>query len=89
MEDTLGGLPVRFLTEHDWENMCLGNEARQNELLYSILSNSIIDLQNSLAHDELSALAWLIADNIIDFKLALPRNQLSGEFTINLEYLRM
>lgn len=69
-----------ILTEHDWENMCLGNEARQNELLYSILSNSIIDLQNSLAHDELSALAWLIADNIIDFKLALPRNQLSGEF---------
>lgn len=69
-----------ILSKQDWENMCLGSEARQNELLYSILSSSIDDLQKTLTHDAFSALAWLIADNVIDFKLALPRNQLTGEF---------
>lgn len=69
-----------LLSKDDWINMCLGTNAKQNELLYSILSEIVKDLQGSLEKDVLSALAWLIADNIIEFKLAMPRNQLTGEF---------
>lgn len=69
-----------ILSKLDWDTMCLGTEARQNELLFTLLSSSVTNLQESLERDVLSALAWLIADNVIEFKLAVPRNQLTGEF---------
>lgn len=69
-----------ILSKLDWDTMCLGTEARQNEILFSLLSSAVINLQESLECDVLSALAWLIADNVIEFKLAVPRNQLTGEF---------
>ncbi|NLG06816.1 MAG: DNA repair helicase, partial [Candidatus Pacebacteria bacterium] len=69
-----------ILSKSDWDTMCLGSEAKQNELLFSLLSTAMSDLQESLETDVLSALAWLIADNVIEFKLAVPRNQLTGEF---------
>jgi superfamily II DNA or RNA helicase len=69
-----------ILSKSDWDTMCLGTEARKNELLFSLLSAAVTDLQESLETNVLSALAWLIADNIIEFKLAVPRNQLTGEF---------
>jgi hypothetical protein len=31
-----------------------------------------------LAKDTLSALAWMVADEILTFKLALPQNKLAG-----------
>lgn len=69
-----------ILSKLDWDTMCLGTEAKQNELLFSLLSTAVTDLQESLESDVLSALAWLIADDVIEFKLAVPRNQLTGEF---------
>ncbi len=69
-----------ILSKSDWQAICLGSKARQDEILYEILAISIDNLRNELEKDELSALAWLIADNVIDFRLAVPRNQLIGEF---------
>lgn len=69
-----------IMSKQDWEKLCLGNQARQDMLLYQILSNSIVNLQTELEKDELSALAWMVADNIIDFRIAIPRNELTGEF---------
>lgn len=69
-----------ILEKSDWETMCLGAKAQQDELLYNILSSSISDLKNSLNEDVLSTFAWLIADGIIDFRIAVPRNSLTGEF---------
>ncbi|NLO72354.1 MAG: DEAD/DEAH box helicase family protein [Porphyromonadaceae bacterium] len=69
-----------ILDKADWETMCLGAKAQQNELLYNILSSSISDLKNSLNENVLSTLAWLIADGIVDFRIAVPRNNLTGEF---------
>jgi len=69
-----------ILSKSDWETMCLGTEAKQSELLFALLSTAITDLQESLQSDVLSALAWLIADDVIEFKLAIPRNHLTGEF---------
>ena len=69
-----------ILSKLDWDTMCLGTEAKQNELLFTLLSSAVTNLQESLETDVLSALAWLIADDVIEFKLAVPRNQLTGEF---------
>ena len=45
------------------------------------LEISINDLKKTLEQETLSALAWLVADGILDFKLAMPRNKLDqGEF---------
>jgi len=39
------------------------------------------DLRKALNEETLSALAWLVADGFLDFKLALPCNKLDqGEF---------
>jgi superfamily II DNA or RNA helicase len=70
-----------ILSENDWRALQAGNSARTDEILYSILERNTDDLLETLEKDTLSALAWLIADNVIDFKLALPRNKLDhGEF---------
>ena len=50
-------------------------------MLKEALEISIADLKKSLEQETLSALAWLVADGILDFKLAMPRNKLDqGEF---------
>ncbi len=70
-----------ILSNDDWEALKVGDAAKTDSLLYSILEKNIIDLSSSLERDTLSALAWLVADEVLDFKLALPRNKLSrGEF---------
>lgn len=70
-----------ILSEVDWGAMQQGDEARQNSILKHSLQVSIENLENSLERDTLSALAWMVADGILDFKLALPRNKLDqGEF---------
>jgi superfamily II DNA or RNA helicase len=70
-----------ILGEADWEALKQGDEARENSLLKSALQINIENLENSLERETLSALAWMVADGILDFKLALPRNKLEqGEF---------
>lgn len=70
-----------ILDEDDWAAMLKGEMAIQDILLYEILKKNISELINSLEEDTLSAIAWMIADRTIEFKLALPRNKLNhGEF---------
>lgn len=44
------------------------------------MARNIADLEEELQRDTLSALAWMVADGIMTFKLALPQNKLSGDF---------
>lgn len=67
-----------ILSERDWLAMQHGEAARHDIVLRQVLEQSIDDLEKSLHQDTLSALAWMIADDILDFKLALPRNKLQG-----------
>lgn len=70
-----------ILDEDDWDALITGDEARKNPVLRTILERNINELEDSLEHDTLSALAWMIADGILDFKIALPRNKLDhGDF---------
>jgi DNA phosphorothioation system restriction enzyme len=66
------------LTQADWDALMKGINARTDEVLKSAILKNISDLQTSMENDTLNALAWLIADGIVDFKLALPKAMLEG-----------
>lgn len=69
-----------ILSEADWKAMQTGTEARSDEILREALEKTVDDLRGLLAKDVRTALAWLVADGVLTFKLAVPINKLSGEF---------
>lgn len=69
-----------ILNQKDWDAMQEGAEARFDEILYASLHETIKDLQSTLSADVRTALSWLIADRIIEFKIAIPQKKLTGEF---------
>ncbi|MFZ1771561.1 MAG: DEAD/DEAH box helicase family protein, partial [Caldilinea sp.] len=70
-----------ILNQQDWEALLAGDEARLDPALREILYRNVQDLERSLEDDTLSALAWMIADGVLSFKLALPRGKLNdGDF---------
>lgn len=71
------------LSESDWTHLRRGERARRNRVLRNVLSRRIDDLERSLDTDTLSALAWLVADGVLDFRLAVPSEQLDqGDFHV-------
>lgn len=66
-----------ILDKDDWEAMLCGVEARKDATLLRAIRQNIVDLEVGLEASTLSALAWLIADGILDFKLAIPRDKLA------------
>ncbi len=70
-----------ILDELDWEALLAGDIARSNPELLRVLKRDIQSLTSSLDENTLSALAWMVADEILDFKIALPINKLNrGDF---------
>jgi DNA phosphorothioation system restriction enzyme len=67
-----------ILYENDWEALKAGDEARVDGALRRALERSVADLAQCLEDDTLAALAWMVADGLLDFRLALPREKLSG-----------
>src|ERR1700761_9579114 len=58
-----------ILAEDDWEALQWGDAARSDPVVYAALGRTITDLTRDMKHNTLSALAWMIADEIIAFKL--------------------
>ena len=70
-----------ILDKADWEALQTGIMARDYPILRRILNWNITRLAETLEKDTLSALAWMVADEIIIFKLALPQQKLEdGDF---------
>lgn len=70
-----------ILSELDWDALHTGSQARSNSILKAILERNIFELETTLGQDTLSTLAWMVADEILDFKIALPYNKLEqGDF---------
>lgn len=69
-----------ILSEDDWLAMQKGIDARGNDILMRALEPTLEDLRKTLSRDARAALAWLVADSVLTFKLAVPVNKLSGEF---------
>jgi DNA phosphorothioation system restriction enzyme len=56
----------------------VGDAARTDPLLRAVLRRNIAELGEMLERDTLSALAWMVADEVLTFKLALPHKKLAG-----------
>ena len=70
-----------ILDPSDWEALQTGDAARTDAFLYVRLQTQIADMAETLAQDTLSAIAWMVADGVLDFKLAVPRAKLDrGDF---------
>ena len=70
-----------ILSEKDWKALQEGEAARNDAILRDTLRQNVADLAEALERQTLSALAWMVADGILEFKLALPYNKLnSGDF---------
>lgn len=67
-----------ILHPEDWEALRLGDRAKIDDVLRERLRAAIVDLRTTLDQDVRSALAWMVADGIITFRLAVPRAKLSG-----------
>lgn len=68
-----------ILSEEDWEALEFGMRARLDPVLQRTLGRDIAELARSLSESTRSAIAWMVADNIVDFKIAIPRNKI-GQF---------
>lgn len=77
-EFVAAGGRARFVTspileEADWEALQLGELARFDERLRALLEKRVDELAHSLEHDTLNALAWMVADGLLEFRFAIPR----------------
>lgn len=61
------------LDEKDWEALQKGEEAKWNEEMYRIVEQNIEELAESLEHDTLNTLAWMIADGLLEIRFAVPK----------------
>jgi len=57
-----------------------GDDARKDQALKKALERSIDELEEGLESDTLATIAWMIADGLLEFKVACPANTLDGDF---------
>lgn len=74
-----------ILDKADWEALQAGEAARSDPALHAALDEAlernISNLAGVLEQETLSGLAWMVADEIINFRIALPYNKLEqGDF---------
>jgi superfamily II DNA or RNA helicase len=68
------------LEEDDWEALRDGEQARRDEVLKESLDASISNLRYDLEYKTRNAVAWMIADGLLEIRLAVPTGTLSGDF---------
>jgi superfamily II DNA or RNA helicase len=69
-----------MLDRNDCAALAQGADARNDPKLKAALDEATQDLERDLATDTLSALAWMIADGLLDFRVAVPTAALDGDF---------
>jgi len=69
-----------ILDEADWEAIKTGNKAKRDRTLRTSLSETVENLSSALESDTRNAIAWMIADGLLELKLAVPEPSLGGDF---------
>lgn len=69
-----------LLEEKDWKAIKEGEEARTDPQLKAALESNIESLKSELATDTRNAIAWMIADGLLELKFAVPHGKLRGQF---------
>jgi superfamily II DNA or RNA helicase len=68
------------LAPEDWAALREGADAREHPAVYASLQRTLEELARDLADDTLSALAWMVADELLEFRIAVPTGELDGDF---------
>jgi hypothetical protein len=68
------------LQPDDWEAFRRGDAASRDTVLKGELSAAIDDLEHSLKWDTLTCLAWMLADGLLEIRIAEPTFELDGDF---------
>lgn len=69
-----------MLDRNDCAALSQGADARNDPTLRAALVGALDELERELSHDTLSALAWMVADRLLDFRIAIPTGDLDGDF---------
>jgi superfamily II DNA or RNA helicase len=69
-----------MLAAEDCAALSQGEHARQDPRLKASLEAAILDLESELHTDTLAALAWMVADGLLEFRIAIPTADLDGDF---------
>ncbi|KAF0197164.1 MAG: type III restriction protein res subunit [Bacillota bacterium] len=64
------------IEKSDWDAFVLADEASRSAQVYETLKRHVDDLEVTLREDTRNALAWLVADGIVTFKFAVPKNRI-------------
>jgi len=65
----------------DWEALQIGESAKRDNVLRDMLRGHVADLARALSQDTLNALAWMVADDVLEFRFAIPRDfSLGGDY---------
>jgi len=67
-----------ILQPMDYEAIRTGDEGKRDEVVYDALMRNVDQLANDLEADARSALSWMIADEMLDLKFAVPNKKLEG-----------
>ena len=69
-----------YLSSSDWSAVKQGHDARENPELQKALNAAIDDLATAAVQTPLDVLAWMVADELLDIKIAIPTSRLDGDF---------
>src|SRR5579872_2231340 len=69
-----------ILEAQDWEALKRGTQAQSDPILFAALQKAVTSLERELKSDTLSAIAWMIADGLLEVRLAVPTGDLDGDF---------
>ncbi len=72
------------LSAEDWSAVKQGEDAKTHPHILSTLNGVIDDLEGAAKAEPLRVLAWMIADGLLDMRIAVPTAKLNGDFHIKV-----
>jgi superfamily II DNA or RNA helicase len=69
-----------ILSADDWAALREGEDARVEPALHAAMKRTLDELATDLVGDTLAALAWMVADELLEFRIAVPTADLDGDF---------
>jgi len=73
-----------YLSAEDWSAVKQGENAKSDPHVLSTLNNVIDDLEGAAKSEPLRVLSWMIADRLLDIRIAMPTANLDGDFHIKI-----
>ncbi len=69
-----------YLSPEDLAALAQGEAAKNDKILSGHLKLIVQEFPRAISEQTLSVLVWMVADGLLDFKIALPHDALNGDF---------